>query len=529
MVLYDYDSNHIFAQPFKNRTAHCITEAYKILHQRLCDAGFKPKLQRLDNECSEMLKRFLKLKDVNFLLVPPGVHRRNAAERAIRTFQNHFIAGLCSTNEDFPLHLWDVLIPQAELTLNLLRSSRSNPKLSARAHVNGQFDYSRTPLGPPGCRVLAHVKPDDRTTWSPHGLDAWYVGPALDSYRCWWAWILGTRSIRICDTLKWYPTKVTMPHSSSNDIIQAALHNIIHALKHPAPKSPIAPQTDSQTQALLQIVDLLHGITDDNKENTESPASSLRVPIHSKQGPSSKVLNLESAVPAPTLRVRTQPPADTQNADDESTAGPTPPLASRPASKVMDVESAEPQHPNTLHTIETRNDVDVISKKQLHVALPPSLTSTEYLETKHGLPHGALGFDMRPWPAADTTDTAPAEQPPRVTFRNPPVSDTRSYSEVTAPTTAADKLTYDQTTGPLGKKRRRNQRTPKPTKTEPRATQSRRTRKHKASNASKVPETVNAHVYHTFMALHGTAINPDTGNISEYRELSKCSEGQAWK
>jgi hypothetical protein len=119
MVLCDHDSNHIFAQPFKNHTAHCITEAYKILHQLLCDIGFKPKLQRLDNECSEMLKRFLKLKDVDFQLVPPGVRRRNAAERAIRTFQNHFIAGLCSTDKDFPLQLWDELFPQAEPTLSL--------------------------------------------------------------------------------------------------------------------------------------------------------------------------------------------------------------------------------------------------------------------------------------------------------------------------------------------------------------------------------------------------------------------------
>jgi hypothetical protein len=46
--------------------------------------------------------------DVDFQLAPPGVHRRNAAKRAIRTFKNHFIAGLCiSVDKDFPLHLWD--------------------------------------------------------------------------------------------------------------------------------------------------------------------------------------------------------------------------------------------------------------------------------------------------------------------------------------------------------------------------------------------------------------------------------------
>eukprot|EP00543_Licmophora_paradoxa_P007200 CAMPEP_0202442320 /NCGR_PEP_ID=MMETSP1360-20130828/1777_1 /ASSEMBLY_ACC=CAM_ASM_000848 /TAXON_ID=515479 /ORGANISM="Licmophora paradoxa, Strain CCMP2313" /LENGTH=61 /DNA_ID=CAMNT_0049057657 /DNA_START=43 /DNA_END=225 /DNA_ORIENTATION=+ len=35
MILYDYDSNAILAQPMKNRTAKTILEAYKKLHARL--------------------------------------------------------------------------------------------------------------------------------------------------------------------------------------------------------------------------------------------------------------------------------------------------------------------------------------------------------------------------------------------------------------------------------------------------------------------------------------------------------------
>jgi hypothetical protein len=184
MIMYDYDSNHIFAEPFRNRTAACILEAYKTLHARLCRADLRPLLQRLGNECSEPLKRFMTNENIDYQLVPPGVHRRNAAERAIHTLQNHFIASLCSVDKAFPLHLWDRLIPQGEISLNLLRGSRINPKLSAWAQIHGTFDFNRTPLGPPGTRVLAHEKPDARTTWSPHTLDGWYVGPAMESYRC---------------------------------------------------------------------------------------------------------------------------------------------------------------------------------------------------------------------------------------------------------------------------------------------------------------------------------------------------------
>jgi hypothetical protein len=39
--------------------------------------------------------------------MPPGMHRINAAEQAIQTFQNHFIATMCTTDKAFPLMLWD--------------------------------------------------------------------------------------------------------------------------------------------------------------------------------------------------------------------------------------------------------------------------------------------------------------------------------------------------------------------------------------------------------------------------------------
>ena len=182
LFVYDYDSNSILVQPMRSRTGPCILSAFTIVHARLVAAGLRPQLQRLDNECSDALKAFLTDEAIKYQLVPPKLHRRNAAERAIRTFKNHFVAGLCSVDKNFPLHLWDKLLPQAELTLNLLRGSRINPKLSAHAQVHGHFDFNQTPLAPPGIRVLVHLKPSERTTWSPHGTDGWYTGPALASY-----------------------------------------------------------------------------------------------------------------------------------------------------------------------------------------------------------------------------------------------------------------------------------------------------------------------------------------------------------
>ena len=180
MVLYDYDSNAILVEPIKNRTQNELLRAYKQLHQMLTKRGFQPRLQLLDNEAPKELKTFLDTQHIQYQLVPPHVHRRNAAERAIRTFKEQFVAGLCSTDKNFPMHLWDRLLPQAIITLNLLRASRQHPQLSAYTHVFGNFDFNKTPLAPPGTQVIVHNKPSTRRSWAPHGETGWYLGPALE-------------------------------------------------------------------------------------------------------------------------------------------------------------------------------------------------------------------------------------------------------------------------------------------------------------------------------------------------------------
>ena len=100
-----------------------------------------------------------------------GNHDLNAAERAIETFKNYFIAGLCSTHPNFPLNQWDKMLPQVVLTLNLHRPSRLNPQLSTHAMVHGCYDYSSHPIAPPGSRVLTHDLPDNRKSWAPHSTE----------------------------------------------------------------------------------------------------------------------------------------------------------------------------------------------------------------------------------------------------------------------------------------------------------------------------------------------------------------------
>ena len=262
LVVYDYDSNMIFAEPMKSRSGPDHLAAYKNIHALLTSRGLRPQLQRLDNEASTQLKTFLSDNQVDFQLVPPHAHRRNSAERAIRVFKNHFIAGLCSTDPSFPLHLWDRLLPQALLTLNLLRSSHINPKLSAQALIHGSFDFNRTPLAPPGTKVLIHTKPNTRETWAPHGAEGWYLGPAMNHYRCYRVYANETRAERIADTLAWFPSEIKMPSASSTDAAIAAAHDLITALQNPHPASALSPLADNEHAALQQLAEIFRNRTD---------------------------------------------------------------------------------------------------------------------------------------------------------------------------------------------------------------------------------------------------------------------------
>jgi hypothetical protein len=112
MVCYVFDCNYVKVVPIKSRSAYEWVKAYDHIHQELTAKGFKPKLQTLGNEASAAFKNLFTTNDVEYQLVPPPCHRRNAAERAIRTYKEHFVTGISSVDPTFPLHLWDRLFPK---------------------------------------------------------------------------------------------------------------------------------------------------------------------------------------------------------------------------------------------------------------------------------------------------------------------------------------------------------------------------------------------------------------------------------
>ena len=119
------------------------------------------------------MKTFFKEAQVEYELVPPHIHRRNVAERAIRTYKNHLIAGLYICDQKFSSREWDWLLPQCNITINLLRSARRNPSLSAYPALLGNFNFNATPMAPPSTKAIVHEKANNRLSWAGHGTEAW--------------------------------------------------------------------------------------------------------------------------------------------------------------------------------------------------------------------------------------------------------------------------------------------------------------------------------------------------------------------
>jgi hypothetical protein len=205
------------------------------------------------------------------------------------------VAGLSSVDPSFPMHLWDRLLPQAEITLNLLRTSRLHPQLSAAAHYHGLVDYNKTAFSPPGCRIIAHEKPGKRRTWDPHGQHGYSLGPAMHHYRCQHVYISTTASEHIVDTLEFFPHNYQMPQLSSTDGLLMAAKDMTDAFLNPHPDVPFTSVGDDTIAALTDLA----AIFKLKLQQAPSPATRASpanvVPRHSLINPNLELTHAQQA------------------------------------------------------------------------------------------------------------------------------------------------------------------------------------------------------------------------------------------
>jgi hypothetical protein len=117
-------------------------------------------------------------------------------------------------------------------------------------------DYNKTAFAPPGCKIIAHEKPEKRHTWAPHGQHGYSLGPAMHHYRCQNVYISATASERIVDTLEFSPHNYQMPQFSSTDRLLMAANDMSNALQHPHLEVPFTHVENDTISALTALAEI---------------------------------------------------------------------------------------------------------------------------------------------------------------------------------------------------------------------------------------------------------------------------------
>ena len=362
---------YIHVETMKSRHHTDYIAAYKRTLNFFARLGRRPAFQRLDNETSGQLESFALSSNITIQYCPPHTHRSLKAERAIRTFKNHFIATLCTVAPDFPLQLWDELLPQVEVCLNHLIPYSPNPSVSAYAGIHGgAFNFAQHPIAPVGTKVLIHDKPSVRASWAPHGVSGYYLGPAMQHYRSYRVWSSATKAIRIADTVAWFPHGLKVPGFSAHDALLATVDTLKSALTEFArlPQNfrntpqPARPLINSVINNLLELVGPSAPSADISQDT--------HAPTHTKVVHESPMSEIESAreqrVPSSPSTVA--PPVPLFTADlDRVLPPPRPTIPPPPALHSPITPSPPPQ----IATPNTR--ITSLSPTRVSIPLPPQL------------------------------------------------------------------------------------------------------------------------------------------------------------
>ena len=75
----------------------------------------------------------------------------------------------------------------------MLRTSWLHCHLSVYQHLNGEFDFNKTPLALPRQQIVVYVQVESRESWGIEGEQGWYIGPVLEHYRCHEVYVTKTR------------------------------------------------------------------------------------------------------------------------------------------------------------------------------------------------------------------------------------------------------------------------------------------------------------------------------------------------
>lgn len=220
----------------------------------------------------------------------------------MRTFKEHFLRILAGVADSFLLSMWNYLVKQTVITLNLLRQSRIHPHLSAWEHWNRTFNCNTAPIGQLGCHALMHEPVKIRYSWGYHTLPGYCIGPALHHYRCFRVFPTKTRSPRTSKTVEFRHQSITAPEVTPvGKVIDA-----ISKLRKELALTP-SPQSDHQSQAINSIKSLFTKCNDRIKPTQQKLPDSTNE-ISSSNSNQTKPKDLSTNITKPLPKVTSSNP-----------------------------------------------------------------------------------------------------------------------------------------------------------------------------------------------------------------------------
>jgi len=268
-ILVSVFNNYTHAETCVGKSGASVAAAYKRtldFFDRNAAPGLVIDIVRIDNASSTELRntvaKYTRTSTGQPLVishVAVGMHRANAAEKAIQDLESAELSTLATTAADFPRDYWPELLQQVEVIHNHLKPWGLDPSISAWHGFHGKrYDFNAHPMTVAG--ALVHVQIDkvhrepDRPNKAKTGH---YLGPSLEHYRC--ARILAPH--KGGDGLHIYPGEqqfaVSLPEEFRTPRItpDAELTASLDATRAQLRKYLRGPQLPERVQRLVPIAD----------------------------------------------------------------------------------------------------------------------------------------------------------------------------------------------------------------------------------------------------------------------------------
>ena len=86
---------------------------------------------------------------------------------------------------------------------------------------------------------MVDKKTDKHASWAAHGVNRWYLGPAMEHYHCYCVYVTNTRAERKSDTMEFFLQHTKVPSMTAINAATTAAQQLVTALSNPKPQGAL--------------------------------------------------------------------------------------------------------------------------------------------------------------------------------------------------------------------------------------------------------------------------------------------------